>query len=209
MLLPAEGRHAGGSSAPKSSGLTERAPLVVIGTCPPAPLGGVEATLKTVRRGGRAMAAAVVAFLLAASGLAAPAADDPPVQGVWMIEGEVALAVASCGEGGVLCGRIAWLRIPSDEAGRPRRDTMNPDAALRDRPLCGVAVLDGLLPVPDEPGRWAAGSFYDPRDGRSYGLTATRVSADVLVARVYIGMPFLGVNQTLLRVAPGSGEGWC
>ncbi|WP_343894533.1 DUF2147 domain-containing protein, partial [Craurococcus roseus] len=151
------------------------------------------------------------AFLLAAPGRAAPAADDPPVQGVWMIEGEVALAIAPCGDadGDALCGRIAWLRTPRDDAGRPRRDTMNPDPGLRDRPLCGVAVLDGLLPVPDEPGRWAAGSFYDPRDGRGYGLAATRVSADVLVARVYLGMPFLGVNQTLLRVERASGEGWC
>ena len=102
-----------------------------------------------------------------------------------------------------------WLRTPRDDAGRPKRDAMNPDAALRDRPLFGVTVLDGLLPVPDEPGRWAAGSFYDPRNGRTYGLAATHVSADVLVARVYVGMPFLGVNQTLLRVQPASGEGWC
>jgi uncharacterized protein (DUF2147 family) len=86
---------------------------------------------------------------------------------------------------------------------------MNPDPALRERPLCGVTVLDGLRPVPDEPGRWTAGSFYDPRDGRTYGLAATHVSADVLVARVYLGMPFLGVNQTLLRIERASGGGWC
>jgi hypothetical protein len=119
------------------------------------------------------------------------------------------LAVALCGEGGALCGRIVWLRTPRDGAGRPKRDVMNPDAALRDRPLCGVAVLDGLLPVPDEPGRWSAGSFYDPRDGRGYGLAATLVSADVLVARVHLGLPFLGVDQTLRRVERAGGEGWC
>jgi uncharacterized protein (DUF2147 family) len=125
-----------------------------------------------------------------------------------MIEDEVALAIAGCGEGS-LCGRIVWLRTPRDEAGSPKRDGMNPDAALRDRPLCGLTVLDGLLPVPDDPARWNAGSFYDPRDGRGYGLAATLVSADVLVARVYIGMPFFGVNQTLLRTERASGGGWC
>jgi uncharacterized protein (DUF2147 family) len=179
----------------------------------PVPLGGAEATRKKARRDGWA-AAAAVAFLLAGPDRAAPAADDNraddnrQVQGVWMIEDEVALAIAPCG-GDALCGRIVWLRTPRDDAGRPMRDAMNPDAALRDRPLCGVTVLDGLLPVPDEPGRWNAGSFYDPRDGRGYGLVATRVSADVLLARVYIGMPFLGVNQTLLRIERASGEGWC
>jgi uncharacterized protein (DUF2147 family) len=72
-----------------------------------------------------------------------------------------------------------------------------------------MTVLDGLLPVPDEPDKWNAGSFYDPRNGRGYGLSATLVSTDVLVARVYIGMPFLGLNQALLRTPQGSGEGWC
>jgi uncharacterized protein (DUF2147 family) len=174
----------------------------------PVPLDSAEAAPKEARRGGFVLRAATVAFVLAGPWRTAPAADDPQVQGVWMIEDEVALAVADCG-GGSLCGRVVWLRTPRDDAGRPKRDAMNPDAALRERPLCGVTVLDGLLPVPDEPGRWSAGSFYDPRDGRSYGLAATRVSADVLVARVYIGMPFLGVNQTLLRIERATGEGWC
>ena len=71
-----------------------------------------------------------------------------------------------------------------------------------------ITALDSPLPVPGEPGRWSAGSFYDPRDGRSYGLTATLRSADVLVARVYVGMPFLGRNQTLLRVQQPGGTGW-
>jgi uncharacterized protein (DUF2147 family) len=175
---------------------------------PPVPLGGFKAMPKEPRRSGWAAVAAAAVFVLAGPGRTAATADDSNVQGVWMIEDEVALAVADCG-GGSLCGRVVWLRTPRDDAGRPKRDAMNPDAALRDRPLCGVAVLDGLLPVPDEPGRWSAGSFYDPRDGRSYGLAATRVSADVLVARVYLGMPFLGVNQTLLRIERATGEGWC
>ena len=180
----------------------------MIGTRRPDSIGGAGATPKKARRSGWAAAASAVAFLLAGPSRAAPAAADPQVHGVWMIEDEVALAVADCG-GDALCRRIVWLRTPHDDAGRPKRDAMNPDAALRDRPLCGVTVLDGLLPVPDEPGRWSAGSFYDPRDGRTYGLAATHVSADVLVARVYLGMPFLGVNQTLLRIERASGEGWC
>ena len=190
--------------SPPPSRPTETAPLVVIDTRRPAPLGGAEATPRKVRRGGWAVAA-VAALVVAGPSRTASAADP---QGVWMIESEVALAFSDFG-GGLLCGRVVWLRTPRDDAGLPKRDTMNPDAALRDRPLCGVTVLDGLLPVPDEPGRWAAGSFYDPRDGRTYGLAATHVSADVLVARVYLGMPFLGVNQTLLRIERASGEGWC
>ncbi len=178
----------------------------MIDTRLPAPPGGAAATHVKLRRGGWAVAAAAaLAVVLAGPSRTATAAGP---QGVWMIEDEVAIAVAACGAGS-LCGRIVWLRTPRDDAGRPKRDAMNPDAALRGRPLCGLAVLDGLLPVPGEPGRWAAGSFYDPRTGRGYGLAATLTSADVLVARVYVGMPFLGKNQTLLRVRRASGEGWC
>ncbi len=125
-----------------------------------------------------------------------------------MVEEDVAIDVARCGRTS-LCGRIVWLRAPHDDTGRPKRDEMNPDAALRHRPLCGLTVLNSLLPVPSEPDKWSAGSFYDPRDGHSYGLTATLRSADVLVARVYIGMPFFGKDQTLLRVQRLSGGGWC
>ncbi len=124
----------------------------MIGTRRPVPLGGAEAAPRKARLDGWAVAAAAVAFLLAGPGRAAPATDENGrVQGVWMIEDEVALAVAPCGEGDALCGRIVWLRTPRDDAGRPKRDAMNPDAALRERPLCGLTVLDGLLPVPGKP----------------------------------------------------------
>lgn len=169
------------------------------------PRGGSAAAPERAWRRGRPGAVAAALIVLAGPGLAAPSADP---QGVWMVEDEVALAVARCGAG-ALCGRVVWLRSPRDGAGRPKRDAMNPDAALRGRPLCGLTVLDGLLPVPGEPGRWAAGSFYDPRTGRGYDLMATLASADVLVARVYVGMPFLGKDQTLRRVRRTGGEGWC
>lgn len=163
---------------------------------------------KQVRRSGWAVLAAGAVFLaLDGPCRAAPAADHR-AHGIWMIEDEVAIDVADCG-GASLCGRIVWLRDARDDAGRPKRDEKNPDAALRDRPLCGLMVLEGLLPVPDEPGKWDAGSFYDPRNGRGYGLLATLVSPDVLVARVYIGMPFFGLNQTLRRVPRAEGDGWC
>ena len=159
------------------------------------------------RRSGWVISTTALLLMLAGS-CPTVAAPDNPAQGVWMVDEDVAIAVALCGAGS-LCGRIAWLRAPSDGTGRPKRDERNPDAALRSRPLCGLTVLNGLVPVPDEPGRWGAGSFYDPRNGRSYGLMATLRSADVLVARVYIGMPFFGQDQTLLRVHRPGGGGWC
>jgi hypothetical protein len=114
----------------------------------PPPSHGSKDAPEQVRRTGWATAAAAALVLLAGPSRTASAAADP--QGVWMIEDEVAIAVARCGAGS-LCGRVLWLRTPRDAAGRPKRDTMNPDAALRERPLCGLTVLDGLLPVPGKP----------------------------------------------------------
>ena len=192
---------------PLRSGPTGTAPLSPACTQPSRAPGGGKRPPENPRRSNWALPAAAMLVALAGPCGTASAAD-PQVQGVWMIEDEVAIAVARCG-GDSLCGRIVWLRTARDDAGGPKRDAMNPDAALRDRPLCGLTVLDGLLPVPGNPRKWDAGSFYDARSGLSYGLLATRRSADVLVARVYIGMPIFGKNQTLLRVPRASGEGWC
>ncbi len=163
---------------------------------------------QVVSRSSRWAALVLAPLLLVDAARPSSAALDGLVQGVWMVEEDVAIAVTHCGNGS-LCGRIAWLRVPHDDTGRPKRDANNLDLALRDRPLCGMTVLHGLLPVPGEPGRWASSSFYNPRDGRSYGLTASLRSADVLVARIYVGVPFLGRNQTLLRIQRPHGGGWC
>ncbi len=108
---------------------------------------------------------------------------------------------------GLLCGRILWLKIPRDRQGESDRDKHNPDPVLRPRQLCGLTILWGLHPT--DPGRWGGGWFYNPDDGRTYNITAQLKSADVLIARIYLGLPFLGKTKTLLRVPHGTSEGWC
>jgi uncharacterized protein (DUF2147 family) len=137
--------------------------------------------------------------------LSRTAAFGAEIRGVWMIEDEVAVEIVECA-GGSLCARIVWLKTPRDAAGQPKRDQMNPDAALRKRFVCGLTVLEGLQPA--GPARWEAGSLYDPRDGRRYTIAMELKSANTLVARVYLGMRILGKNQTLLRVQ-GATKVWC
>lgn len=126
------------------------------------------------------------------------------IHGVWMIEGEVAVEVAEC-TGGSLCRRLVWLKTPCDAAGQPKRDQMNPDALLCKRLVCDLTVLEGRRPA--GPARWEAKSFYDPCDGRRYFIAMERKSADVLVARVYLGIRILSKSQTLLR-AQGALKDW-
>lgn len=144
---------------------------------------------------------AAIIFLAVSRSMASAAAP----QGVWLIDTRVAVQIFDCD--GLLCGRILWLRIPRDLRGQLDRDKNNPDPALRQRRLCGLTILWGLHPTGRD--RWGGGWFYNPDDGKTYEVSAELRSPDVLVARIYLGIPLLGKTKTLLRVPHGTSEGWC
>ena len=58
------------------------------------------------------------------------------------------------------------------------------------------------------PDRWAGGRFYNPEDGKTYQVSAHLESVDILVARIYVGMPDFGKSKVLHRVSHGTSEGW-
>ena len=163
--------------------------------CPP------ERSEPGVRADRAALFVAVVA-LLALSRVAAWAAAP---QGVWLIDAKVAVQIFDCGN--LLCGRIRGLQTARDPQGQPDRDKNNPDPALRQRRLCGLTVFWGLRPEGSD--RWGGGQFYNPADGKTYSVSAELRSADLIVARVYLGTPRFGQTKFLHRVAPGASEGWC
>jgi hypothetical protein len=111
---------------------------------------------------------------------------------LWFIDGTgAAVQIFDCS--GLLCGRIIWLEKARDTAGRLARDDKNPDPIFRQRPLCGLTVLEGLQPAGLD--HWNSGSLYR--------------STDLFVARIYLGVPLFGETRTLLRVPRLRSEGWC
>ena len=126
-------------------------------------------------------------------------------QGTWIIDARAAIQIFDCA--GAACGQIVWLQSPRDSEGQSRRDKNNPDLALRQRRLCGLVVLWGLLPT--GPDRWGDGWFYNPDDGLTYRVFAALRSADLLIARIYLGLPIFGSTKPLLRIPPGNSDGWC
>lgn len=92
-----------------------------------------------------------------------PALAADPVSGRWLTHNRKAIVeIGDCG--GSLCGRIARVLVP------PRggaTDRLNPDPALRDRPIIGLPVLTGFT---DEGDEWR-GRIYDPQKGKSYRST--------------------------------------
>ena len=117
----------------------------------------------------------------------------------WPFKSSIAAACFAAGSSG--CGRRA---IPL--GGQPS-DQKNPDPAFRQRLLCGLTILQGLKPAGLD--RWNSGSLYNADDGVTYRVSAELRSADVAVARIYLGVPLFGETRTLLRVPRLRSEGWC
>lgn len=116
------------------------------------------------------------------------AQTPPPMTGVWYDDtGNGAVEIMPCGDR--LCGRIVWLRNPTDKAGRPVTDSLNPDPAQRQRPVCGLQVIGDLKPQRD--GAWDEGWIYDPKEGKSYDVQLTLRARDRLQVMGYIGTKFL------------------
>ena len=148
------------------------------------------------------------ALLIAAMALlAAPRATAQTAvpEGVWLIDQKAAVQIYDCE--GLMCGRILWLLVPRNSLGQLDRDYHNPVPELRQRQLCGLTMLWNLRPA--GPNRWKEGWFYNPDDGGTYRVSAQLKSDDVLLARIYVGIPLFGQTKTLVRVPHGVSRGWC
>jgi uncharacterized protein (DUF2147 family) len=111
----------------------------------------------------RLLAAACAALALASG--AARAAD--PAEGDWMIDEGARVHFAPCpAHADRLCGVLAWLKDPNGDDGHLSRDTKNPNPALRDRTILGMAFITDLKRL--DSGRWAGGHVYDSDNGVTY-----------------------------------------
>ena len=77
-----------------------------------------------------------------------------------------------------------------------RKDTKNPDEALRSRSLKHITILSGLT---FQNGEWVGGSLYSPRDGTTYSCNAKVVDGQ-LHMRGFVGISLLGRTIVFRRV---------
>ncbi len=142
------------------------------------------------------IATVILAGLL--SHVAVPAWAGSMEVGIWVDEtGDGAVEIAPCGP--KLCGRIVWLKQPLDKAGKPLIDDLNPAAAKRKQPICGLQVLGGLQKQND--GSWDQGWVYDPKVGESYDLAVQIKDANHLVITGYQGLKLFSKKFTWTRSA--------
>ncbi|WP_158531149.1 DUF2147 domain-containing protein [Algoriphagus chordae] len=82
-----------------------------------------------------------------------------------------------------LIGKLIWIK---HDEGDPESflDVVNSDSSLRDRPLMGLTILDGLK---YKNGVWSDGKIYDPESGISYICELQLKKKDLLEIKGYLG----------------------
>jgi len=118
------------------------------------------------------------------------------VSGIWLTQaGDAKVRVSKCGGG--ICGVVVWLREPINPAtGKPQVDDKNPNPALANRPMIGLALFSGIRP--SGPNRWS-GQIYNADDGRSYASNISVSGPDSLTVEGCVGV-FCG-GETWTRSA--------
>jgi uncharacterized protein (DUF2147 family) len=131
------------------------------------------------------------------------AAGAGDIVGVWLnAEQDARIEIAPCGER--YCGKIVWLKEPAypegsreGQPGTPKVDHHNPDPALRKVPIIGLEIVRDFRYAGDD--RWADGTVYDPKKGKTYQGKMTLVSPHRLDLRGFIGISLLGRSTTWTR----------
>ena len=124
-------------------------------------------------------------------------ADTSAVAGRWLTqEGDGWIRIALVGDS--IEGSIAGA--PPGSPSKRDFDDRNPDPALRNRPLDGLAIMTGFEYAGD--GRWKNGTVYDPNNGKTYKCSITLIDDNTLKLRGYIGISLFGRTATWTRDDP-------
>ncbi|QJD95175.1 DUF2147 domain-containing protein [Mucilaginibacter robiniae] len=100
-------------------------------------------------------------------------------------------------KGNLYFGKLAWIKVPNDETGKPKTDIKNPNASLRSRPILNLEILKSFKA--DNDNTYEDGTIYDPKSGKTYSCKMT-LNGNQLKIRGYIGVSLLGRTEVFTRV---------
>ena len=135
------------------------------------------------------------AFLILIASTTALAAPASGVFGDWKTPQGAVVRVAPCGADGR--ADVCLTAVKLSPTVTETTDQKNPDASLRNRRLCGLAIGAGFHQA--DPGHLTGGSIYDPESGHTYHGAVTS-EGDKLHLRGYIGISLFGRTETWHRV---------
>ena len=111
------------------------------------------------------------------------------LMGKWATPGGAVVEVYSCGDQTV-CAKLIQPIHPA------AKDEKNPDASLRNQPLCGLQL--GRQFVLTDPSHARDGKIYDPDSGKTYSGTMT-IDKSELKLRGYVGVSLFGRTEVWHR----------
>jgi uncharacterized protein (DUF2147 family) len=117
------------------------------------------------------------------------------VVGKWMNKDKEAHIQISK-KGNKYFGKLVWLKNPTDDAGKAKKDVNNPKSELQGRALLGLEILKNFI---YDDGVWQNGTIYDPKSGKTYSCKMT-LNGNKLNVRGFIGVSLLGRTDTWTRV---------
>lgn len=82
-----------------------------------------------------------------------------------------------------MIGKIIWI-VQDENDPKTFTDVVNSDTSLRNRPLMGLTVIEGLK---YNEGIWSDGKIYDPESGISYACELQLKKKDILEIKGYLG----------------------
>ena len=120
--------------------------------------------------------------------------DD--IKGVWVNNNKDAkIEIYKSGE--KYFGKIIWAKSMYESDGRTlKKDDKNPDAALRNRAVLNLNIVNGLSYDDEE---WTGGTLYDPKSGKTFDCKMKRKGANLEI-RAYLGTPMFGKTITWAKV---------
>lgn len=94
-------------------------------------------------------------------------------------------------------GKLAWIKEPNGDNGKPKVDVNNPSASLKTKPLLGMEILKDFN---FDDGKWVDGTIYDPKSGKTYSCKMTLKGNNQLSVRGYVGVSIIGRTDVWKRV---------
>lgn len=110
------------------------------------------------------------------------------ITGTWLNE-EKDAKVQVYRNGNKYYGKLIWIKDAYEDDGKTlRKDSKNPDAALRSRDLINLVILRNFV---FDDGEWTDGKIYDPKSGKTYS-SKMKLQGNTLEIRGYVGISMFG-----------------
>jgi uncharacterized protein (DUF2147 family) len=107
--------------------------------------------------------------------------------GDWITPDKSIVQIYNCAQS--VCIKIAHV----DKAVGHSTDGLNPDAAKRNRPLCGLTIGTGF--AQKDADHATGGKLYDPQSGHTYSGTLTLADNSTLKLHGFVGVSLFGRTE--------------